>query len=67
VKVPPIRAHMEVTNSYQCFPFFFTNTAMGDRSYENRASGTSSSLYWERKEVEIRVEMRSKRRKEKIK
>lgn len=46
VKVPPTRAHMDVTNSYQCFPFFFITTAMGDRSYEKRASGTSSSVYW---------------------
>lgn len=45
VKVPPTRAHMDVTNSYQCFPFFFNTTAMGDRSYEKRASGTSSSVY----------------------
>ena len=32
VNVPPTRAHMDVTNSYQCFPFFFITTAMGDRS-----------------------------------
>ena len=46
VKVPPMRAHIVVMNSYQCFPFFFIITAIGDKSYEKRASGISSSEYW---------------------
>ena len=45
VKVPPMRAHMEVTNSYQCFPLREINTDIGDRSYEKRACGMSVSVY----------------------
>ena len=32
VKVPPMSAQMEVTNSYQCFPFFVMDTDIGDKS-----------------------------------
>ena len=32
VKVPPMSAQMEVTNSYHCFPFLVMTTAMGERS-----------------------------------
>ena len=46
VKVPPISAHMDVTNSYQCLPFLVTTTAIGLMSYEKRASGISVSSYY---------------------
>lgn len=32
VNVPPIKAHIDVINSYQCFPLFFICTAIGDKS-----------------------------------
>jgi len=46
VKVPPISAHMDVINSYQCLPFLVITTAIGLISYENRASGISDSSYY---------------------
>lgn len=32
VKVPPIKAQIEVKNSYHCLPFFTTLTDIGERS-----------------------------------
>jgi hypothetical protein len=46
VKVPPMSAHMDVMNSYQCLPFLVTTTAIGLMSYEKRASGISVSSYY---------------------
>jgi len=46
VKVPPISAHMDVINSYQCLSFLVITTAIGLISYENRASGISVSSYY---------------------
>lgn len=44
VNVPPMMAQIDVRNSYHLFPFLVIKTLIGERSYENLASGTSSSL-----------------------
>lgn len=47
VNVPPMIAHNDVKNSYHLLPACVITTAVGDKSYENRASGTfGSDLYW---------------------
>lgn len=46
VNVPPMIAHSDVKNSYHLLPAWVITTAVGDKSYENLASGTfGSDLY----------------------
>lgn len=46
VNVPPMIAHSDVMNSYHLRPACVITTAVGDKSYENLASGTlGSALY----------------------